>query len=57
MGENDPVMWKKNNFTTSIALYHISMLEEGIFSDDWKKSNVVPVDKKKYKFDKKFSSS
>ena len=47
MGENDPVMWKKNNFTTSIALYHISMLEEGIFPDDWKKSNVVPVDKKK----------
>ena len=28
---------------------HKSMLEEGIFPEDWKKSNVVPVHKKESK--------
>ena len=30
----------------SLQLLFKSMLEEGIFPDDWKKSNVVPVHKK-----------
>ena len=29
-----------------LQLLFKSMLEEGIFADDWKKSNVVPVHKK-----------
>ena len=39
-----------------LQLLFKSMLEEGIFPDDWKKSNVVPVHKKEYKFDKKLTS-
>ena len=35
-----------------LQLLFKSMLEEGIFPDDEKKSNVVPVDKKEYKFGK-----
>ena len=32
--------------TLTLQLLLKSMLEEGIFPDDWKKSNVVPVHKK-----------
>ena len=35
-----------------LQLLFKSMLEEGIFPDDWKKRNVVPVHRE-YKFDKK----
>ena len=40
-------MWKRNNFK-SMLLFK-SMLEEGIFLEDWKKSNVVLVHKKERK--------
>ena len=41
-----------------LQLLFKSMLEEGIFPDDWKKGNPVPVHKKQeYKFDKKLSSN
>ena len=40
-------MWKRNSFK-SMLLFK-SMLEEGIFLEDWEKSNVVLVHKKESK--------
>ena len=40
-------MWKRNSFK-SMLLFK-SMLEEGIFLEDWKKSNVALVHKKESK--------
>ena len=40
-------MWKRKSFK-SMLLFK-SMLEEGIFLEDWKKSNVVLVHKKESK--------
>ena len=37
-------MWEVNSLTTKVAFKTI--LEEGIFPKDWKKSNVVSIHKK-----------
>ena len=39
----EALLWNLNEF------YFLSFLEDGVYPDDWKKNNVIPVHKKENK--------